>query len=269
MDIKPYLYKECIELDTDAKGKDELLRRIAKLSKVSNVLKDFSEDFIYTKLKDREEISTTGFGKEIAIPHCSIEDIDNFVLGLITSKEGVDFDSLDGSPTKVFVFIIGPQAQRNEHISILSGFSKLLINRESVDFLIESESQVEVYDFLIKHVQFEKQKPAEGSEKCLFHIIIQEESLFEEILQILSASSGGGITVVESSNAGNYLHTMPLFASFWSERSSAFNRIIIAVLDKSLCNDMVRQINTVSPTDKPGVLIAVHDLFYAGGSINF
>jgi hypothetical protein len=50
-----------------------------------------------------------------------------------------------------------------------------------------------------------------------------------------------------------------------------FNRLIIAVADKSKCNDIIRRINLISDdiNSKSGVLITVNDLLYAGGWIDF
>jgi PTS system nitrogen regulatory IIA component len=269
MNIEPYLEKQCIQLGTEAANKDELLREIAHLAKNNDVLKSLSEDDIYSKLKEREEISSTGFSKGIAIPHCSFEKLDTFVVGILITPDGIAFESIDGSPTKIFVFIIGPVDRRNEHISILSGFSKVLINQESIDRLLSASSADEIYDFLIQHVQFKQQKPAESEEKVLFHLFVQDEQLFEDILQLFSASASGAITVIESNNAGQYLNAMPLFAAIWTEQSTSFNRLILAVVDKSLSNDIIRQINTIAPAEKSGLLITVQELFYASGSIDF
>lgn len=270
MDITPYLTKQCIELETDASDKNSVLREIARLAGKNPALQSFSEDDIYTKLREREEISTTAFGKDIAIPHCFFNRLESFVIGLVVSKKGIDFQSIDGSSTKVFVFMIGPSSRRNEHITILSGFSKLLLNRESVEFLINSQSVDEVYNFITEHIRFKSEEPKESGAKCLFHVFVQEETLFQDVLQLFSASASGSINVIESNNAGSYLNTMPLFAAFWTEQHTQFNRIILAVVDKSLSNDIIRQINTLSSSsDEPGILITVQELFYSSGSINF
>jgi PTS system nitrogen regulatory IIA component len=61
-------------------------------------------------LQQRERIGTTGFGGGIAIPHCSLDDIEEFVVGLLIVSDGVDFESLDGKKTTTFFFIIGPKS---------------------------------------------------------------------------------------------------------------------------------------------------------------
>lgn len=268
MDITPYLDKQCIRLDSSAKNKEEALHEIATLATNNPSISEISEEEIFEKLKAREQISTTGFGKGIAIPHCFIDSLETFVIGVLISKDGVDFSSIDGSLTRIMVFIVGPKNRRNEHISILSGFSKMLMNNESVEFFLSAESVDNVYRFIVEHLRFTKQKPNESSEKCLFHVFIQEEDLFDDILQLFSATVGGELSVVESYNAGYYLHAIPIYAALWTEQAGSFNKIVIAIVEKSHCNDIIRQINTIAPSDQPGVMVAVQELFYASGSLN-
>jgi hypothetical protein len=79
----------------------------------------------------------------------------------------------------------------------------------------------------------------------------------------------GAVSVLEASSAGEYLHKMPLFSSFWTDADQGFNKIILAVVDKRLVNDAIRRINLVRPSDGTGILITVHDLLYIDGAINF
>ena len=93
MSFEQYFEEECIGINTVTKGasKDQVLHEIAGLVKKSNLLSDISEDRIYQALKDREKIGTTGFGKGIALPHCSFENVNNFVVGALLSEEGGGF----------------------------------------------------------------------------------------------------------------------------------------------------------------------------------
>jgi hypothetical protein len=81
----------------------------------------------------------------------------------------------------------------------------------------------------------------------------------------------GSISVLETNAAGYYLHRLPLFAAYWSESQKGFCRLILAVVDRDLCNDVIRRIQTlVEDIDKsPGVLVSVQELFYSSGSLEF
>ena len=83
----------------------------------------------------------------------------------------------------------------------------------------------------------------QGRERSLFHIVVQREEYFDRVMQILSADVQGEIAVIEAHNAGYYLHRMPLFSAYWGEDSGRFTRIIVAVADRGVCNDIIRRMH--------------------------
>jgi hypothetical protein len=60
-------------------------------------------------------------------------------------------------------------------------------------------------------------------------------------------------------------------AAFWSEDSSREGRVILAVVDKQITNNILRQIREITgdPDGRTGILVAVHDLLYVAGSLTF
>ena len=101
--------------------------------------------------------------------------------------------------------------------------------------------------------------------------MIQREEYFDQVMQILSAEVEGEIAVLEAQNAGYYLNRMPLFSAYWGEDSGKFTRLIVAVADKAVCNDIIRRIYLVADDldNTGGILIAVQDLLFAGGTLDF
>jgi PTS system nitrogen regulatory IIA component len=264
---------ECIQIGSGAGNKTEVLQELARLAKKSKVLDKVSEKRIVEALQQREQIGTTGFGGGIAIPHCRLENIDEFVVGLLITPEGLDFQSLDGETTTTFFFIIGPDSQRNRHIQLLSAISKILKNPGVIQRFLEAfdEKQVrKIVEELFRLVDGGI-APDQQKGRCLFHVFVQNEKYFEELLQVFSAVIEGSIAVIEGNAAGHYLHRLPLFASYWSESQQGFCRIILAVVDKDLCNDVIRRIHTVDENleNDPGVLITVQELMYSSGSLEF
>jgi len=107
------LKTECIQIGAESKDKSDLIKEICTIAKKSDILANISAEKIEAALVEREELSSTGLSKGIAIPHCSFDEIDDFVVGLIVDKKGVDFNALDGERTHLFFFIIGPKNARN------------------------------------------------------------------------------------------------------------------------------------------------------------
>jgi len=111
------LRKECVVVGARFGDKSEALRRVAQVAKNSPVLKDVSEAEILAGLQDRESLGSTGFGNGIAIPHCRLCSVHDFVVGMITIPAGVDFKALDDREVKLMLFIIGPEKESNDHIN--------------------------------------------------------------------------------------------------------------------------------------------------------
>lgn len=261
---------DLIQVGTSAKDRFDALREIASLAKKSPVLEEYSEEVIFEALDNRERTGSTGFGNRVAIPHCSFDEIDRFVVGVLVAPDGVDFGALDGQKTKLFFFIIGPEPQRNKHIRILSTVSRLLESRDFVDDLVSARTEAQVQRLLEGHLAVLSQEQG-AREKSMMYVMIQKENLFDELLELFASVSGGHVSVIETNNAAAYLRTLPLYSAFWNEAQSRFGRIIIACVDRVMCNDIVRRINIIAGDieEESGILIAVHDLSFVSGSLDF
>lgn len=259
----------CVKIGTEAGNKDELLKIAASLAAGSGRSGRYGQEDIYNALKAREELGSTGFEEGVAIPHCALPDLEEFIVGLICIPQGIDFEAVDGSKSRFVFIIIGPADQRNRHIRILSAISKLMKNDRAKEQLQNCIDEGRLYQSLLGYLQ----KESGGSvvrEKCQFTIFVQQEDLFEEILESVTTHVEGSVMVLDSRNAGQYLNRLPLFSAFWNDSPGGFNRIIIAVLDKVMMNDVVRKINTLADLENSsGVYITVQDLLYASGSLDF
>lgn len=262
--------KELIAYVNKAVNKIDVLKEIARLAKKSSILKNFSEKQIFNLLKIREESGSTAIGEGIAIPHCIVDNIKDFVVGILITTTGIDFGSQDSLPSRLFFFIIGPRQKRNQHIQILSAFSKLIKTTNIAKEILESKNPEKIALKLFEKMELKKE-PADSTEKCLLQIFIQREEYFNEILEILSAEIAGSLSILEANNASHYLHALPLFSTYWSSDIQNFNRIIICRVDKTSCNDIIRRINLIADTlkENPGVMITLQDLSYTSGSLDY
>lgn len=261
------LQADCIRIGSTARTKEALLKEISEIAGQAINKADFDSPKIEKALLEREELCSTGLGSGLAIPHCSFEGLDDFTVGLIILKDGIDFDSLDGKDVNLVFFIVGASEKRNKHIKILSSISKIMKDAELSKKLLSSESAAEVLR-LLKREDSETIQ-IRPFEKVQFTIHVQDEEIFNDVLEILSSEVEGDVSVLESSTAGSYLHKLPLFSTFWNDSSKSFSKVIIAVIDKRLMNDCIRRINLVRPASRGGILISVSDILYFDGSIDF
>jgi hypothetical protein len=101
-------------------------------------------------------------------------------------------------------------------------------------------------------------------------VIVQHEEIFNDVLTIFTEIPGCFVSVLEASNAGRYLYSLPLFAHFWNEEQMGFHRIIIAVVDTLLSNEAIRRLNMILDGlgDPSGLLLFTQDISYLNGSLN-
>jgi len=83
-----------------------------------------SDMAILDALITRERLGSTGIGHGIALPHARLANIDEPLAALITLKEGVDFDSIDGEPVDVVLGLLVPEECNDEHLKILADLAR-------------------------------------------------------------------------------------------------------------------------------------------------
>lgn len=145
MKILEVLQKEAILEDlvsTDKKGILEEL--VAPVAKVANV----SEEGLVKVLLDRERLGSTGIGGGVGIPHGKLKNLEDIVLGFGLSKNGVDFESMDGKPTHVFFLLVTPENSTGLHLKMLARISRLLKDDSFKERLINASSQEEIFTII-------------------------------------------------------------------------------------------------------------------------
>ena len=112
----------------------------------------------------REELSATGIGEGIAIPHAQSEAVNAPGLAATVVKDGVDYQSLDNQPAKLFFMIAVPKTGGNEHLQILAMLSQMLMDTDFKDSLINAQSVEEFMDLINQKEAAQKAKAEEKEE---------------------------------------------------------------------------------------------------------
>lgn len=254
---------------SDLESKEDVLNLIAQTAAASPVVGRTKPKDILRLLQEREKLTSTAIGHGVAIPHCFLDGIEEFVLGVITTASGIDYGAADSEAVRIFFFIVGPSDQRNQHIKLLSEISRVVRVSENRERILSAQQPEELDRIVREFLIVEPQKKEE--EQCLLQVFVQREAIFEPILELLSSRVEGSIAVQELKNAGSYLYRMPLFASMWSEQADRTVKLIYTIIDKNIMNDIARQIHQLADTKKgnSGVLITAQQLLYADGALDF
>ncbi len=146
MNLPDYLDETGVVLDISGSNKEEILAGLVEsLAKLVAV----DKNAVVELLKEREKLSTTGIGCEVAIPHCRTAEVEELKIVIARSKEGIDFKALDGKPVRLFFLLIAPEKSNSEHLKALAKIAKLAKDREIRERLLSIDTPKGVVQFLI------------------------------------------------------------------------------------------------------------------------
>jgi len=141
MKITDLLKLESIAMNPMVSTKNEALDMLVDLMENRGNLNN-KEEYKEAVLK-RESLSTTGIGEGIAIPHAKTKAVREPGLAAMVIKDGLDFDSLDGEPAKLFFLIAAPEGEANLHLDVLARLSMMLMNPDFKEALLNANSKEE------------------------------------------------------------------------------------------------------------------------------
>lgn len=168
MRITDILKKEGIELNPIIVNKKEAIDKLVELMSNSGNLSDkdkYKEDVL-----KREELSTTGIGGGIAIPHGKSSGVKSAGISCIVLKDGIDFESLDGEVSKLFFMIAVPEVDSDGHLKLLAGLSTMLMDEKFKMSLIKAKSKDEFLK-IIDDKENEKIDKIEEDNECKYRIL--------------------------------------------------------------------------------------------------
>jgi fructose-specific phosphotransferase system IIA component len=146
MQLGSLIRPELIFFDLPAADRSQVLRAFAERIAAEGVAG--SADALYRKLWEREELSSTGIGSGIAIPHCKLERLEQGVVAIGIVPEGVDFGAVDGQPVRVFFLVASPATAAAEHLQILAAISRWVKADRNVEKLLQLREPKAVYELL-------------------------------------------------------------------------------------------------------------------------
>ena len=251
-----------------AESGGQVLDRIARMVTASGPLSGIDPEAVLDSLKKREALSSTSCGHGVAIPHCRIAGTDAFAAGLVVTEAGIDFGAADGQSVRLFPFIIGPESSPRTHLRYLSSLAQIFRN-DSVRELLLKASGPEEACRILREKASPKRSAGEGSEKRLVMVFIQDETVFDEVLQVFATAETSSSFVMEADESTGFLRNMPLYAGFWNTDIDYFNRLIVSVVREELVNAVIRNIEFICGplSEREDVMLTVTGLLSVHGSL--
>lgn len=176
MTIRDLLAAESINLNGTPAGKTEALNQCIDLMEKSGKIADVEK---YRKgVFAREEEGTTGIGMGIAIPHCKSDAVTKAGLAAMVVKDGVDFESLDGTPAKIIFLIAAPNTEDNVHLQVLSKLSVMLMDEQFTNSLINAGSVDEFLNIIDSAEKAKDEKEAAKEAKAKDPVEVKKDDVF-------------------------------------------------------------------------------------------
>lgn len=176
MTIRDLLAAKSINLNGTPAGKTEALNQCIDLMAKSGKIADVEK---YRKgVFAREEEGTTGIGMGIAIPHCKSDAVTKAGLAAMVVKDGVDFESLDGTPAKIIFLIAAPNTEDNVHLQVLSKLSVMLMDEQFTNSLINAGSVDEFLNIIDSAEKAKDEKEAAKEAKAKEPVEVKKDDVF-------------------------------------------------------------------------------------------
>ncbi len=146
MRIVDLIQREMIISNLSSTGKTGIIRELAE--HLSKGHKEIDCDRLVKVLCDREALASTAIGQGVAIPHGKLAELTEIKACIGRAQDGVDFDSMDGRPTHIFIVMVAPENSSGSHLKALARISRVFRGADVLQRLLEAPNADAMYDVL-------------------------------------------------------------------------------------------------------------------------
>jgi PTS system nitrogen regulatory IIA component len=107
-------------------------------------------DRVVQVLLERERLSSTAVGDGVAIPHGKIDGLPGLVATFGVSRQGVDFDAVDGKKTHLFFVLLAPENSPGVHLKALARVSRLFKSPALRKAILDAADAQAVYELIAR-----------------------------------------------------------------------------------------------------------------------
>ncbi|NIP74315.1 MAG: PTS sugar transporter subunit IIA [Gammaproteobacteria bacterium] len=144
MRLLDYLDPALIELHLPGTTKREILANLVSLLVAQGTVPSRAD--LLDSLLEREGLGSTGIGHGVAIPHGRCAVLEQPAIVFARSDAEVDFDSIDGLPTRIFFLLVAPDNGGNEHLHLLAKVARLMRDAATRAKLLDCERPEQVLE---------------------------------------------------------------------------------------------------------------------------
>jgi len=144
MNIKKYFTSSTVIVELNGDSKDEILKEMVDVLCKAGKLSNKNSCEALRALIKRERMMSTGIQDGVAIPHAKTNSVKDLTAVLGLKHEGIDFEALDGKPSKIFIMTLSPEGRPVPHVQMLAEISQRLSDKELRQKLLASKTKQDV-----------------------------------------------------------------------------------------------------------------------------
>jgi PTS system fructose-specific IIA component/PTS system nitrogen regulatory IIA component len=148
MKFADFVSPEAIRANVAADDKEGVIREMVQALLDAGKIEGSEKESIVRAILSREELGSTGIGRGVAVPHTKHGSVDQLVGTVGVSREGVDFDSLDGEKVFVLFLLVSPLDRPGDHLRALENISRQLRDDRFCRFLKQAKTAEEIRQLL-------------------------------------------------------------------------------------------------------------------------
>jgi PTS system fructose-specific IIA component/PTS system nitrogen regulatory IIA component len=148
MKLMDFVVPNAIVIDMQVTNKEGAIRGLVAALKSAGTVPAESEESIIAAILKREELGSTGIGNGVAVPHTKHVSVNKLVAAIALTREGVDFQSLDGGQVHILFLLVSPPDRPGDHLRGLENISRHLRNQNFCNFLRQAKTQNDVITLL-------------------------------------------------------------------------------------------------------------------------
>ena len=148
MKLSEILNEYEIKTNLEAEDKLEAIEELVDLLISEHEISLRNRDYILEVVFQRESSISTGVGGGVAIPHGTVDCINEIVGAVGISAKGIDFDSFDGEPVYIVLLLLVPKTDFGKHIKTLAQIARILNHEKICNNIRSAESSEEILNII-------------------------------------------------------------------------------------------------------------------------
>lgn len=144
--LSEMVQEDLIKVGMEGTNKWEAIEELIDLLIAAHELRLGDRSEVVDSVFTREKSLSTGLEHGLAVPHGSVDCVSDIVAAIGVSKEGIEFNSVDGKPARLIVLLLIPKGKFQRHVRTLAGIARLARNQKLREHIYDAESAENVIE---------------------------------------------------------------------------------------------------------------------------